>query len=103
MHLQKYVNYLNQLGRGDLSLHYVRDKEKQKVDFLLCDGRKPQLLIECKLARTETSPALFYFAGLLGVKNVIQVSRERCDVRSYAKDGLRVRVLDAASFLKELV
>ncbi|MBI4411427.1 MAG: DUF4143 domain-containing protein, partial [Deltaproteobacteria bacterium] len=103
MHLQKYVNYLNQLGRGALSLYYVRDKEKQEVDFLVCDGRKPRLLIECKVACAEASKALFHFAGLLGVKDVIQISQEGCDARLYDKDGVRVRVLDAASFLKELV
>lgn len=102
VHLQKYVNCLNQLGRGDLSLHYIRDKEKQEVDFLLCDRRKPRLLIECKVASAEAAPSLFHFAGLLGVKEVIQVSQERRDVRSYAGDGVRVRLLDAASFLKEL-
>ncbi len=73
MHLRKYVDYINDLGLGELSLHYVRDKEKRESDFLLCAQRKPWLLIECKLAERALSPHLVHFAEQLGVSRALQV------------------------------
>lgn len=103
LHLLKYVHYLNQLGLAELSLHYVRDKEKREVDFLICEKRKPALLIECKTNRSEISPSLGHFARLLGVKRGFQIVQEGCEPRLLREDGFTLQVVEAASFLADLV
>lgn len=52
-HLLKAVHFWNDIGAGDFSLCYVRNKEQQEIDFLISDSRKPIVLIECKLGETR--------------------------------------------------
>jgi uncharacterized protein len=47
-------------------LHFIRDREKREVDFLLTLDGKPQLLVETELGDLQPSAALRYFAGKLG-------------------------------------
>jgi hypothetical protein len=48
-HLQKMVDYYSDTGAADLRLHYLRNKERQEVDFIIVEKRKPILSIEVKL------------------------------------------------------
>lgn len=75
-HLHKACDYWNDLGKGDFKLHYVRDKEKREVDFLVTKDKKPYLLAEAKLSTQETAPALRYFAEKLKPPHVFQVARQ---------------------------
>jgi len=103
VHLLKYVQYINQLGLGDLSLHYVRDKERREVDFLICSKRKPTLLIECKVGQEGLDSSLFHFAKLLGVNAVFQVTEQLQEPKIFREGDLTIQVVPAASFLGELV
>ena len=75
LHLLKLVDTWNDLGYGDFSLHYVRDKEKREVDFIVVNRRKAYLLLEAKLADANPSPALRYFAERLKPKHAVQLTR----------------------------
>jgi predicted AAA+ superfamily ATPase len=75
LHLMKLVDAWNDLGHGDFALHYVRDKEKREVDFLISNRRKPYLLIESKLSEAQLSPSLSHFAEHLAPTRAIQVVR----------------------------
>jgi uncharacterized protein len=75
LHLLKLVDAWNDLGHGDYALHYVRDKEKREVDFVITEHRKPVLLVEAKLSETTVSPALRYFSERLKPNRAIQVVR----------------------------
>lgn len=103
VHLKKYVDYVNDLGLGEAGLHYVRDKEKREVDFLLTDRRRPTLLIECKRSDPSPSEALFRFAEILGVSRAVQLIEGEGPSRPIQRKGVSVQVLPAASFLKNLV
>src|SRR6201999_2675044 len=72
LHLLKLVDAWNDLGHGDFALHYLRDKEKREVDFVIVERRRPFLMIEVKLSATEVSPSLRYFAERLSPKLAIQ-------------------------------
>lgn len=99
-HLLKWRDFNNDLGLEPLGLHYVRDKEKREVDFLLTRGRQatPWLLIETRLGASPSDTALHHFAAQLGVKHKLIVCAE--PVRpALAGD---VRIIDAASFLSAL-
>lgn len=103
VHLRKYVDYLNDTGEGNLDLCYVRDKEKREVDFLICQDRKPALLIECKLSAAALSPALRYYAALFQVPNALQITQDVVPLQ-IQRDGTRTLALcSAARFLQELV
>ena len=73
LHLLKAVRTWSALGEVSAELHYVRDKEKREVDFLVVANRKPALLVECKLADTELSPHLLYFQERLDVPVAVQL------------------------------
>ena len=97
-HLLKWCHFAQDFGYQALDLHFVRDKEKREVDFLITREKKPWLLIEAKLSDTEPPPALSYFASRLGVKHKFLIVKN-CKEPGIAGD---VHVLDAASFLSSL-
>lgn len=51
-HLLKACHYWTDTGEGDFDLHYLRNKEKQEIDFLIVKDRKPWLCVESKLTNT---------------------------------------------------
>lgn len=54
-HLLKAVHTWTDQGHGDFDLHYVRDREKREVDFVVTESRRPVVLVEAK--RSDASPA----------------------------------------------
>ena len=103
VHLLKYIHFINDLGLDELSLHYVRNKEKQEVDFLICRRKKPFLLVECKLDDTNLSPALARFSKVLGVKHAIQLVGNSTTPRVFHDGDVTLQVVPAGSFFRELV
>ena len=97
-HLLKWCHFTQDWGYAPLELHYVRDKEKREVDFLITKEKKPWLLIEAKQSDVNPSSALHYFADCLEVKHKIQVV---ANLQQTGKTGDTL-VLSAASFLAEL-
>jgi predicted AAA+ superfamily ATPase len=97
-HLLKWCHFTQDFGLTPIELHYVRDREKREVDFLLTLERKPWALIEVKLSNTSPVPAMSYFAERLKAPHKIQVVLE-CDRPGMAGD---VHVIDAANFLRTL-
>lgn len=97
-HLLKWCHFTQDWGHPPLDLHFVRDKEKREVDFLITLDRKPWMLIETKLSDTDPGPAIHYFAQRLRVKHKILV------VAGVREPGMAgdVRVFDAPTFLAAL-
>jgi predicted AAA+ superfamily ATPase len=52
-HLQKACHYWNDTGNGYFDLFYLRNKEKQEIDFILIRDKKPWLMIEAKLSESQ--------------------------------------------------
>lgn len=81
VHLLRAVTAWSEAGAGEFSLHFVRDREKSEVDFLLVRGKDPLVLIEAKLSETEPAPALIKMRKALGIPaiqlvNVPGISRK---------------------------
>lgn len=93
LHLLKLCDAWTDLGYGDYSLHYVRDREKREVDFLIAESGKAKVLVEAKLSDRAPSPALAYFHERLGTERAMQV------VRTPGKLRLDGSVVSAAGFL----
>lgn len=96
--LSRWRDFAQDWGQEKLGLHFVRDKEKREVDFLLTHEGKPQLLVEARLSDLQPSPALHYFAAKLGgIPKLLVVANAR---RPGTAAG--VRVLPAAVFLSAI-
>ena len=65
LELFRAVTLWNDMGWGRFSLHFIKNKERQQVDFLLADENQPFLLIETKLSEPQPSPALLKFQTFL--------------------------------------
>lgn len=102
-HLFKAVDFWNESGMGSFGLHYIRDKQKREVDFLVVKNNKPWLLIECKLSDTNVSSNLKYFHETLKPEFSFQVvhnlSYKHTDC--FSKPGLWT--VPAITFLSQLV
>lgn len=70
LELFRAVNAWNDMGYGSFSLHYIKNKEQQEVDFLIANGNNPFLLIEAKIADTRPSLILKKFQRVLNIPSI---------------------------------
>ena len=73
-HLLKWVHF-EQDARGlDLDLRYFRDTDGREVDFVVTDGRRPRLLVECKWGDADVDRSLRYLKARFPEAGAWQVS-----------------------------
>jgi predicted AAA+ superfamily ATPase len=75
LELYRAILNWNDLGLGDFSMHYIRNKEKEEIDFLICKDHHPTLLIECKLSDENISNSLIKFQNTLDVPAIQLVNK----------------------------
>jgi len=97
LELWRAVSCWNAMGAGNFSLHFIKNKEKQEVDFLLANEREPVLLVECKLNDTQPAKALLSAQQVLRVP-AIQVVKAAQGYRTFSNDGLSVVVAPACQW-----
>lgn len=69
--LLKELQFLEDTTGSKVSLHYLRDKLKNEVDFLAVIDARPALMIEVRLSDDSFSRSLYRFQGFLkGTKSV---------------------------------
>ncbi len=83
--LQRAVQIWNSLGYGRFSLHYIRNKQKEEVDFMLVNNNKPLLLIEAKVSDKKPSKSLIKFQNKLHIPAIQLV--EQGDTFSYHENN----------------
>jgi len=101
--LLKTAELFHDLGRGDFALHYLRDKQKREVDFLMVKDGKPWLMVEVKAGQEGLSPALRYFADALKPAHALQANfgMKHMEADCFAAKG--PMVVPATSLLAQLV
>jgi predicted AAA+ superfamily ATPase len=72
-HLLKACHLWTDTGEGALDLCYVRNKEKQEIDFLIVRDRQPWLPVEVKLADAGPSPNWWKFLPDLKCSQALQL------------------------------
>jgi len=72
-HLLKTCHYWTDTGEGTFDLHYLRNKEKQEIDFLVSRDGEPWLPVEVKWSDTDLSPNWKRFAPMLACKRGLQI------------------------------
>ena len=65
LELWRAVTGWNDTGYGTFSLHFIKNKEQQEVDFLIAKDHEPFLLIESKFSDAQPSPSLRKFQSVL--------------------------------------
>jgi predicted AAA+ superfamily ATPase len=69
-HLLKLVHFYNDTGQASLHLSYLRNKEKQEVDFILLNKKKPVLTIEVKLSDYNLDKTFLKFQKILKIPHI---------------------------------
>lgn len=75
LHLLKTCHFWSDTGEGEFKLRFLRNKEKQEIDFLIVRDGVPWLPIEVKLSDSELSPNWKKFAPMLPCKRGLQIVR----------------------------
>ena len=78
-------------GFGDYALHYLRDKDKREVDFIVIKNNK------------SISPHLYYFQSQLKAEYALQVVLEMDYVDTSCFVGPDPLIVPAKTFLSQLV
>jgi predicted AAA+ superfamily ATPase len=99
--LSRAVQLWTDMGFGNYTLHYVRNKEKEEVDFLVAANNEPRLLIEARLSETNPSKSLIKFQKCLGVPAVQLVLRKET-ARIINNDKYQILVVSAPDWLAML-
>lgn len=97
----KAVTIWNDSGYGNFSLHFIRNKEKLEVDFLVANDGTPFLLVETKLADIQPSKSLLIFQRALNIP-AVQLTKEGKGYRLLSNDKDKVLVAPAYLWLSQL-
>lgn len=103
-HLLKAVHWWTDVGLGTFELHYLRDKAKREVDFLVTRDEQPWLLVEAKLSAARgLSPELAYFQRITGAPHAVQVVQDAPYVEADCFAPAAPTIVPARTFLSQLV
>lgn len=100
--LLRAVRSWNEWGWGDFGLHYLRNKDKREVDFLLTKDHLPILLIETKLTDTTAVPALLEFQSVLKIPAIQLVHTPGIVRRIISEKSGDVGIFSASRWLAAL-
>jgi predicted AAA+ superfamily ATPase len=101
LELWRAVTNWNDLGHGQFSLHFIKNKEKQEVDFLIANNRKPFLLIEAKLSESTPTVPLRKFQSALNIP-AVQLNEEGEGYRLLSNEGQSILIAPAYQWLSQL-
>ena len=102
--LQKSVHFWTDTGLGDFALHFIRDKEKREVDFLVVRDDRPWFLVEVKSSHSKRlSPNLARFHALTGAPHAIQATLDLAPISTDCFSQERPVIVPLVSFLSQLV
>ena len=101
-HLLKAVEGWTDLGYGEFSIGYLRDKSRREVDFVVTRDGIPWFLVEVKKSDTSLSEALGFFQKRTGAAHAFQVVMD-AEYGEYDCFSIHSpRVVSARTFLSQL-
>ena len=102
--LLKAVHAWSDRGQGDFTLHFIRDKERREVDFVVVRDGQPWFLVEVKSSgKASISAHLYRFQEQTGAKHAFQVAMDEPYVDRDCFSALGPVVVPARTFLSQLV
>ena len=103
-HLLKAVHFWNDIGMDRYGLHFLRDKDKREVDFLVTKDDQPWFLVEVKLSAKESiSKSLYYYKQQTKAKHAFQVVFDLPYVDKDCFSFTEPVIVPAKTFLSQLV
>jgi hypothetical protein len=93
--LLRDLHLLEDTTGSKVALHYIKDKEKNEVDFLIIIDNKPSLLIEVKVSDDTFSKSLYRFHQFLKDAEPIQLVNNL----TRKKSTQRMKMLPVHEFL----
>ncbi|MEE4264842.1 MAG: ATP-binding protein [Desulfobacteraceae bacterium] len=101
MELYRAVSIWNDMGYGNFSLHFIKNKEQQEVDFLVANANDPIVLIEAKLMDTQPSAALIKFQNALRIP-AVQLVDQAAGFRKLSNNDQTILIAPACQWLAGL-
>ncbi len=101
-HLLKACHLWTDTGEGQFELCYLRNKEKQEIDFLIVRDRRPWLPVEVKRADVDPSPHWRRFLPALKCLRALQLVATPGVWREHSVGNARVTVASACEALAYL-
>jgi hypothetical protein len=101
LELYRAVTCWNDMGYGTFSLHFIKNKEQQEVDFLLARDRKPFLLVEAKLSDDQPAAALRKFQADLKIP-AVQLIRDAKTFKKVSNVHQAILIAPAFQWLSRL-
>lgn len=102
--LAQYVRSCTEQGLGIFALHFLRDKQKREVDFLVVRDEKPWFLVEVKSSsRAPLSKHLHYFQEQTGARHAFQVAADADYVDQDCFQYQKPIIVPARTLLSQLV
>lgn len=99
-HLLKACHLWTDTGEGDFQLHYLRDKQKHEIDFLIVRDNLPWLPVEVKLSDKEPSASWRRLLPCLPCREAVQLCHRMNGREVHAlSDGRRLTVMNLPAFL----
>ena len=101
LELLRAISNWNEHGYGRFTLHYIRNKQKEEVDFLIANNANPVLLVEAKLSDDMIQRSLVNFQRILNVPAIQLVNKE--NVFKYIKNAPhKILIITAHRWLSSL-
>jgi len=101
LELHRAVTLWTDFGLGDYELWFLRNKEKEEVDFLVTEDKKPMFMVEAKFSETSISPHLIKFQNLLNIP-AVQLVHQKGIGRTIKNGANKILVASAASWFAGL-
>ena len=96
--LSRAVTLWSDFGLGEYELWYLRNKEKEEVDFLVTKSGKPQFMVEAKLSDTAVSQHLMKFQNVLNIP-AIQLVNKPGIARKIKNGSNKILITSTANWL----
>ena len=102
--LLKAVHWWTQSGHGNFDLHFIRDKEKREVDFLVTRDQQPWFMVEVKTSgKARLSESLALFQSQTGTEHAFQLAFDLGYVERDCFEHYKPIIVPARTFLAQLV
>lgn len=99
-HLLKACHLWTDTGEGSFELCFLRNKQKEEIDFLIVRDGKPWLPVEARLRDTTPSPAWRRFLPQIGCQRALQLVATEGVWETREEQDVRLLVASAAEVLR---
>ena len=101
LELYRAVSSWNELGFGSFSLHFIKNKDQQEVDFLVADDGKPFIMIEAKVTNDQPSTVFRKFQNILDIP-AVQLIEQGESFRIIPNEKHKILIVPAYQWLSLL-